>query len=185
MTKTKNLFMTAMIAVAMMFAVVFGFAACGEDGKVALTEENVTGNYNVTKVVYTPTGENPQAKTCTKAQFEAMETTDDDYDLFADWFYTYEVKEDHSIVQEGNTSPMATWGITDGTLTYEPTDTTFESSATWDNGKIIVTIDVTLGSFQGTYVLTLEKVVAAQLTLTKKNLANCQVFFIYSYILFN
>lgn len=159
--RTKNLFLTGILAVAMMFVVMFGFAACGEDGKVALTEENVTGNYNVTKVVYTPTGENPQAKTCTKAQFEAMETTDDDYDLFEGWFYTYEVKEDHSIIQEGNTSPMATWGITDGKLTYEPTDTTFESSATWDNGKIVVTINVTLGGFQGTYVLTLEKVVAA------------------------
>ena len=45
------------------------FLACGAN-TVALTEENVVGVYDTASVAYTPSTENAQTTTCTKAQFK-------------------------------------------------------------------------------------------------------------------
>ena len=178
--RTKNLFLTGILAVAMMLVVMFGFAACG-DAKVELTEENLVGTYDVTNAVFTPTAENQynrQAATCTKAEFNAIKTkaeagtelTEDEeykyYEVFDGYFETYEIKADNTIVVSNNQT--ATWAIENGELTYTSTiqgNTSWQFSVAWDNGKIIVTITVPNAqgaAMAGTMVLTLEKVQAAQ-----------------------
>ena len=176
-TRTRSLFLTGVIAVAMMFVVMFGFAACGE-AKIELTEENVVGTYDVTNAAFTPTAENQynrQAATCTKAEFEAIKakvdagtelTEDEEYkynEVFYDYFARYEIKADNTIAIENH--QVATWAIENGELTYTSTiqgNTDWQFAVAWDNGKIIVTITVPNAqgaAMAGTMVLTLEKVV--------------------------
>lgn len=176
--RTRNLFLTSILALAMVIAVMFGFAACGEE-KIELTEENLVGTYDVTNAAFTPTAENQynrQAATCTKAEFDAIKAkieagtalTEDEqykyYEVFDGYFERYEIKADNTITV--NTHQTATWAIENGELSYTstiPGNTSWQFAVAWDNGKVIVTITVPNAqgaAMAGTMVLTLEKVAA-------------------------
>ncbi|MBQ7602815.1 MAG: hypothetical protein IJU58_01535 [Clostridia bacterium] len=170
MTKTKNLFMTAMIAVAMMFAVVFGFAACGEtpngdntqngdNTPAVLTEADVIGTWQVTNGAFTPTPENQyntEAATCTKAQYDAIAAkveastalTEDEsylyYEVFDGFFNTYQMAANHDVTIVGYVNTVATWSVTDGVFTYtsaNPNDT-WTYAVAWTNNQVVVTITI-------------------------------------------
>lgn len=170
MTKTKNLFMTAMIAVAMMFAVVFGFAACGEtpngdntqngdNTPAVLTEADVIGTWQVTNGAFTPTPENQyntEAATCTKAEFDAIAAkveastalTEDEsylyYEVFDGFFNTYEMAADYNVYIAGYAQPAATWSVVDGVFNYTSTNPndTWTYAVAYTNNQVVVTITV-------------------------------------------
>ena len=173
---------------AIAFAVVVssvGLVACSckkeetSEATVELNDTNLVGEYNVTKVVYTPGEENTRtdahgsAATYTKAQWDALvakqnngeawtQEESDMFDVFEDLFYTYRVKDDHKVYQvfDGTEYEGATWGINNGKLTYVSVYGTNDTTAEWDNGKIIVTYVMNSNNpaISGTYVMTLEKV---------------------------
>ena len=127
------------------------FLACGS---VALTEENVVGSYDTATVAYTPSGENAETTTYTKAQFESMSQEDDAYEFLAEMFMSYEVKEDGKIyLQEYPDYAFGTWAIEDNELEVSLMGTD-SIDAKWNNGKIIISGTDADG---GTFVLTLEK----------------------------
>lgn len=179
-TKSRNLFLTCAMALAVMFITVFGLAACGEK---PLTEENVVGTYEVTNASYTPSEGNTyntEPATCTKAEYNAIaakveagqELTQEEsykyYEVFDGFFEKYEVKPDHNIHVIGSLYDVqATWKIENGKIIYtEVQQGTYPLSgwsydAAWDNGKIIITVTVPDGpgaTLAGTIVFTLEKI---------------------------
>lgn len=175
MKKYLKLF-AIILCVAISSAILF---ACGGSNPapatIALTEENLVGNYVGTYMTYTPDASavenhNRHATTCTKAEYEAIlangATTDEEnlkFDAFDDtYLYNFTVGENGTAWREQDTqsNPCAKWAISaNGQLLWEVKYDYEIGSAKWDNGKIILTYYSGGGSdVSGTYVVVFEKV---------------------------
>lgn len=168
MTKTKNLFMTAMIAVAMMFAVVFCFAACGEQQDEELKASDFVGVWEVESNVYTIDGD---SDTTTLARFkelhDAGQTSGDEYVDAATVILKFNVKADGTLqwkqyyAADADYADAGTWAIVDNKLTADFTGFLAGTvTVNYENNKIIVNQSRMWNEKQETTVVTLAKVAA-------------------------
>ena len=144
--------------------------------EVALTAQNVVGEYRTLNAIFTPNADNTQYTTAysmnrvaytsceTKVNNEtANQTEREKYNIFSMVFYTnFRITEDGKVLNSGSTQE-GLWEIQNGKLVYTATaDTINEYSAKWDNGRIVITVNLTYAMGpQGTLVFTLEKMIAA------------------------
>lgn len=167
--RTKNLFLTGMLAVAMMFVVMFGFAACGENNEPKeLKADDFVGVWEVESNVYTVDGD---SDTTTLARFkelhDAGQTSDDEYVDAATVILKFNVKADGTLqwkqyyADDTEYSNAGTWAIVDNKLTADFTGFLAGTvTVNYENNKIIVNQSRMWNEKQETTVVTLAKVAA-------------------------
>ena len=132
MEKTKNLFLSTIIAVAMMITTVFCFTACGEQPVKA---DDVIGDWNTLSATYTEEGHD--TVTYTYQRFvelrDKADKTPEETNEYNAMLHYYIFK--YKVVQgeEQNTIKLATYSAPDN----------YQDIGTWviENAKLVVTIN--------------------------------------------
>ena len=143
--------------------------------EVALTAQNVVGEYNVINATYTPNADNTQYTTpysVNRASYTyceskvnngtATQTEREKFDIFSFAYSTnIRLTEDGQALND-DSAQEGLWEIKNGKLDYTATaDTINQYSAKWDNGRIVIIVNLiyAMGP-QGLVVFTLEKIPA-------------------------
>ena len=167
--RSRSLFLTGVIAVAMMFVVMFGFAACGDNNDPKeLKAEDFVGVWEVESNVYTYDG---ATDTTTLARFkelhDAGQTDGDEYVDAATVILKFNVKADGTLqykqyyADDADYSNAGTWAIVDNKLTADFTGCLAGTvTVSYENNKIVVNQSRMWNDKQETTVVTLVKVAA-------------------------
>ena len=143
--------------------------------EVALTAQNAIGEYRAINAVFTPNANNTQYTTGYAVNRNAYNyyankvnngTADqqqrEQYEIFTNVYCTnFRLTDDGKVLNDDN-NQEGLWAIQNGKFVYtETADTVNGYSAKWDNGRIVITVNLTYAMGpQGTIVFTLEKVTA-------------------------
>ena len=143
--------------------------------EAALTAQSIVGTYRTINAIFTPNADNTQYTTAyavNRASYEYSEsrvnnetgnaTDREKYDIFSMVYYTnFTITADGKVLNSGSTQE-GLWEIRNGKLIYTATADTINSySAVWDDGRIVITVNLTYAMGpQGTLVFALEKMPA-------------------------